>query len=55
MQCNVDINLNSTDQRYQNLTLPINFFGNCDSPQYKINFTKKFRHQLIDAIKEKLR
>lgn len=55
MECNVDINLNSTDQRYQNLTLPINFFGNCDSPQYKINFTKKFRHQLIDAIKEKLR
>lgn len=55
MECNVDINLNSTDQRYQNLTLPINFFGNCNSPQYKINFTKKFRHQLIDAIKEKLR
>ena len=55
MEYNVDINLNSTDQRYQNLTLPINFFGNCNSPQYKINFTKKFRHQLIDAIKEKLR
>ena len=55
MECNVDINLHSTDQRYQNLTLPINFFGNCSSPQYKINFTKKFRHQLIDAIKEKLR
>ena len=55
MECNVDINLNSTNQRYQNLTLPINFFGNCNSPQYKINFTKKFRHQLIDAIKEKLR
>ena len=55
MECNMDINLHSTDQRYQNLTLPINFFGNCSSPQYKINFTKKFRHQLIDAIKEKLR
>lgn len=55
MECNVDINLHSTDQRYQNLTLPINFFGNCSSPQYKINFTKKFHHQLIDAIKEKLR
>ena len=55
MECNVDINLHSTDQRYQNLTLPINFFGNCSSPQYKINFTKKFRNQLIDAIKEKLR
>ena len=55
MECNVDINLHSTDQRYQNLALPINFFGNCSSPQYKINFTKKFRHQLIDAIKEKLR
>ncbi len=36
MECNVDINLHSTDQRYQNLTLPINFFGNCSSPQYKI-------------------
>lgn len=55
MECNVDINLHSTDQHYQNLTLPINFFGNCSSPQYKINFTKKFRNQLIDAIKEKLR
>ena len=55
MECNMDINLHSTDQRYQNLTLPINFFGNCSSPQYKINFTKKFRNQLIDAIKEKLR
>ncbi|WP_118795894.1 hypothetical protein [Haemophilus haemolyticus] len=55
MECNANINLHSTDQRYQNLTLPINFFGNCSSPQYKINFTKKFRHQLIDAIKEKLR
>ena len=55
MECNVDINLHSTDQRYQNLTLPINFFGNCSSLQYKINFTKKFRNQLIDAIKEKLR
>ena len=55
MECNANINLHSTDQRYQNLTLPINFFGNCNSPQYKINFTKKFRHQLIDAIKEKLR
>ena len=55
MQCDVSLTLRSTDERYQNLALPIRFFGNCYSPQYKFSFTKEFRRQLIDVIKEKLR
>ena len=54
MQCDINLTVRSTNKNYQNLILPIRFFGDCYSPQYKFNFTKEFRHQLIDIIKEKL-
>ena len=54
MQCDINLTIRSTNKNYQNLILPIRFFGDCYSPQYKFNFTREFRHQLIDIIKEKL-
>lgn len=53
MQCDMNLTLRSTDERYQKLALPIRFFGDCQSPQYKVNFTKEFRRQIIDLLKEK--
>lgn len=53
MQCDMNLTLRSTDERYQKFALPIRFFGDCQSPQYKINFTKEFRRQIIDLLKEK--
>ena len=54
MQCDINLTVRSTNKNYQNLILPIRFFGDCYSPQYKFNFTREFRHQFIDIIKEKL-
>lgn len=55
MQCDANLTLRAADSRYQAVALPIRFFGDCRSPQYKINFNREFRHQLMDMIKEKLR
>lgn len=55
MQCDVNLNLSATNEKYKNLSLPIRFFGDCYAPQYKVEFTKDFRKQLKDLIKEKLK
>ncbi|OOF49504.1 AsmA-like C-terminal region-containing protein [Rodentibacter trehalosifermentans] len=55
MQCDINLNLSATNEKYQRLKLPIRFFGSCYSPQYKLEINKDFRKQLKDLIKEKLK
>ncbi|OOF89692.1 hypothetical protein BKG94_00485 [Rodentibacter ratti] len=55
MQCDINLNLSAANEKYQNLKLPIRFFGSCYSPQYKLEINKNFRKQLKDLIKEKLK
>ncbi|WP_439257941.1 hypothetical protein [Lonepinella sp. BR2271] len=43
------------DPRYQSLSLPVHFFGNCQSPEYKVDIQRNFRDQLKNFIKEKLK
>ncbi|MCK3658813.1 hypothetical protein A4G18_08840 [Pasteurellaceae bacterium Pebbles2] len=40
---------------YRALALPVHFFGDCQSPEYKLEINRDFRQQLKDFIKEKLR
>lgn len=54
-QCDVNLTLRSTDEKYKKLALPIRFFDSCYAPQYKLNIDKNFRHQLKELIKEKLK
>ncbi|MBF0750593.1 MULTISPECIES: hypothetical protein [unclassified Pasteurella] len=55
MQCDINLNLSATNEKYQNLKLPIRFFDSCYSPQYKLEINKDFRKQLKHLIKEKLK
>ncbi len=55
VQCDVNLTLRSTDEKYKKLALPIRFFDSCYAPQYKLNIDKNFRHQLKELIKEKLK
>lgn len=55
VQCDVNLTLRSTDEKYKKLALPIRFFDSCYAPQYKLNINKNFRHQLKELIKEKLK
>ena len=55
VQCDVNLTLRSTNEKYKKLALPIRFFDSCYSPQYKVNLDQNFRHQLKELIKEKLK
>ncbi|HDR1021164.1 TPA: hypothetical protein QB352_000400 [Pasteurella multocida] len=55
MQCDITLNLGLSQLEYAYFQLPIRFFDNCQSPQYKVEFNKNFRHQLKDLLKEKFR
>ena len=55
VQCDVNLTLRSTNEKYKQLALPIRFFDSCYSPQYKVNIDQNFRHQLKELIKEKLK
>ena len=55
VQCDVNLTLRSTSEKYKKLALPIRFFDSCYSPQYKVNIDQNFRHQLKELIKEKLK
>ena len=55
VQCDVNLTLRSTNEKYKKLALPIRFFDSCYAPQYKLNIDKNFRHQLKELIKEKLK
>ena len=55
IQCDVNLTLRSTNEKYKKLALPIRFFDSCYSPQYKVNIDQNFRHQLKELIKEKLK
>ena len=55
MQCNVDLNLHPTDEKYAEFTLPIRFFDSCYSPQYEVQFDKNLRSKIKDLIKRKLK
>lgn len=53
MKCDAMVNIGVNDAQYKQLTLPIRFFDDCTSPQYKIEINKDFRHQLRNFIKDK--
>ena len=55
VQCDVNLTLRSTNEKYKKLALPTRFFDSCYSPQYKVNIDQNFRHQLKELIKEKLK
>ncbi|TCP95072.1 hypothetical protein EDC44_11122 [Cricetibacter osteomyelitidis] len=55
MQCNFIINLQTKDPKYAKITLPLRFYGDCRSPQYKIEITKDFRDGLKKMLKERLK
>ncbi|OOF36384.1 AsmA-like C-terminal region-containing protein [Rodentibacter heidelbergensis] len=55
MQCDINLNLSATNEKYQGLKLPIRFFDSCYSPQYKLEMNKDFRKKVKDLIKEKLK
>ncbi|MDY6214922.1 hypothetical protein [Actinobacillus porcinus] len=54
-QCNVNSDISVNDARYNALRLPVHFFGDCKSPQYKVKFNRTFRDQLKEFIREKLK
>lgn len=54
-QCDVNSEISLNDTQYANLRLPVHFFGDCKSPQYKVKFNRAFREQLKEFIREKLK
>ncbi|WP_439241882.1 hypothetical protein [Lonepinella sp. BR2474] len=54
-RCDFNAAIHSPDPRYQSLALPVHFFGNCQSPEYKVDIQRNFRDQLKNFIKEKLK
>ncbi|TDQ59899.1 hypothetical protein EDC45_0566 [Mesocricetibacter intestinalis] len=55
MQCEAKIQIGINKKEYSALALPVRFFGDCGSPQYKLELNKSFREQVKKLIKEKLR
>lgn len=55
MQCDIRLNIGMSNPKYQELSLPMRFFDNCYSPQYKIEVNKNFREQLKDYIKQRIK
>ncbi|WP_044470335.1 hypothetical protein [Mannheimia massilioguelmaensis] len=55
MKCDVMVNIGVNNPNYKNLSLPIRFFDDCSSPQYKVEITKDFRQQLKNFMKEKFK
>lgn len=53
--CDFMTYISSNEERYRGLTLPVHFFGDCKSPQYKVKFNQNFRRQLKDFLREKFR
>ncbi|MGQ0286290.1 hypothetical protein ACT2CV_03660 [Pasteurellaceae bacterium 22721_9_1] len=58
----VDLSQNKCDvqteiaaKKYQFVALPVRFFGNCNSLEYKVEINRSFRQQLKDFIREKLK
>lgn len=54
-QCDFYTQLKLNNSKYQQLNLPIHFFGDCHSPQYKVHINKELRNQLKEMIKQRLR
>ncbi|MFZ7188103.1 hypothetical protein ACLSY8_09275 [Avibacterium avium] len=52
-QCDFLVNLNLREKKYQNFRLPLHFFGDCYSPQYKIESTQGLKKQLKDLFKQR--
>ena len=55
MQCDIRLNIGISNPKYRELSLPMHFFDNCYSPQYKIEVNKNFREQLKDYIKQRIK
>lgn len=55
MQCDIRLNIGMSNPKYRELSLPMHFFDNCYSPQYKIEVNKNFREQLKDYIKQRIK
>ncbi|TCJ93958.1 AsmA-like protein [Volucribacter psittacicida] len=54
-QCDFQTQLTLNQQKYSTLRLPIHFFGDCHSPQYKIEMNKELRNNLKQRLKRYLR
>lgn len=53
MQCEIKLAIGVNESKYKELKLPMRFFDNCYSPQYKIEVNKGLRDQLKNLLKEK--
>ncbi|MCW9711186.1 hypothetical protein L5B71_10125 [Avibacterium sp. 21-586] len=53
-KCDFLVNINLREKKYQNFRLPLHFFGDCHSPQYKIESTQGLKKQLNDLFKQRL-
>lgn len=54
-QCDFHTQLNLNHSRYQKISLPLHFFGDCHTPQYKIEINKNLRNQFKEMLKQRLR
>lgn len=54
MQCSVTLTIGVNDPKYRQLKLPMRFFDNCYSPQYKIDVDRGFREQLKNYLKQRI-
>ncbi|MDG6894182.1 hypothetical protein [Volucribacter amazonae] len=54
-QCDFQAHLTLNQPKYSTLRLPIHFFGDCHSPQYKIEMDKELRNNLKQMLKRHLR
>ncbi|MCW9717106.1 hypothetical protein [Avibacterium sp. 21-599] len=51
-QCDFRVNLNLREKKYQQIQLPLHFFGDCYSPQYHIESTQGLKKQLKALLKQ---
>lgn len=54
-QCDFATNIAMNQSKYADFSLPIRFFGDCHSLQYKVDMNRQFRQQLKNFIRDKLR
>lgn len=52
-QCDFRVNLSLREEKYQNFHLPLHFFGNCNSPQYRIESAAGLKQQLKELLKQR--
>ncbi|MDO4430377.1 MAG: hypothetical protein Q4B95_03640 [Lonepinella koalarum] len=54
-RCSFTANIAVINAKYADFALPIRFFGDCHSLQYKVEMNRQFRQQLKNFIRDKLK